>query len=233
MPQGKNRSNRKVNAAKRIFQGTYYAFDIYVNRSTTKRVKVIYGEDQHDRLLFEMVGVFQANGCRVVGVDIEEVLRHITGYTSDRPIILKGPKILPRDETPPGYDYAANWMLKERKMIDDLVKLVFSHVDLVALNSKSVDLFPHLNGATGTKTYMKAEILYSLSPAKSANNTGNDLMCVHIDGDDKGRKTFHFDHTKEWMIKRYLPAPLRIPAVTASENPASASVAAPSSDDVD
>jgi len=223
----------KVNAAKSIFQGTYYAFDIHINRKTIKRIKVIYEEGQHNRILFQMVEVFQTNGYRLVGVDIEEVLRHISGFTSDQPIILQGPKVLPREESPPGYDYAANWMLGERKLIDDLVKLVFSRVDLVALNSRSIDLFPHLIGATGTKTYMKAEILYSLSPATSAKNTGNDLLYVYIDGDDKVRKTFHFDHTKQWMINRYLVAPLRIPAVTTSDNGVSASAAAPSSDDVD
>ena len=218
--------------AKSTFQGTYYAFEIRVNGKTTKRVKVIYEEGQHDRLLFEMVEVFQKNGYRLVGVDIEEVLRHITGFTSDQPIILKGPKVLPRDEPPPGFDYNANWMLRDRQLIDDLVKLVFSRVDLVAINSTSIELFPYLNGATGTKTYMKAEILYALSPI-SSTNTGNDLMCVHIDEDDKGRKTFRFDHTKEWMINRYLVAPLRSPAVTASDNASSASAAAPSSDDID
>ena len=108
----------KVNAAKSIFQGTYYAFDIHINRKTIKRIKVIYEEGQHNRILFQMVEVFQTNGYRLVGVDIEEVLRHISGFTSDQPIILQGPKVLPREESPPGYDYAANWMLGERKLIE-------------------------------------------------------------------------------------------------------------------
>jgi len=220
----------------RTFQGTYYAFDMYVDRCTTIQVKVIYEKARHDRLLFEMGRVLRKNECRLVGVDIEDVLRHITGFASDRPIILKGPKFLPRDESPPDYDYPANWMLEDRKMIDDLVKLVFSRVDLVARNSKSIELFPYLNGAATSrrsKTYMKAEIFYALSPVVSAKDTGNDVMCVRIDGDGKGRKTFQFDHTKEWMINRYLVGPPRSPAVAASDNAASASAAAPSSDDVD
>jgi hypothetical protein len=105
--------------------------DIYGEISI--KVKVIYEEDKHDRLLLEMGRVIQAHGCRLLGVDIEEVLRHMTGLTSDRPINIKGLKPL-RQKYPPGYDYDSKFMLGDRKLIDALVKLVFSRVDLVARN---------------------------------------------------------------------------------------------------
>jgi hypothetical protein len=147
--------------------------------------------------------------------------------------MLKGPKFLPRDEYPPDYDYVANWMLEDREMIDDLVKIVFSRNDLVARNSKSIVLTPHLDGAaTGSNAYMKAVIFYAPSPV-IGTDIGNDFIRVQIDGDGNGRKTFLFDHTKEWMMNRYLVAPPRSAAMAASENAASTSADAPSSDDVD
>ena len=119
-------------------------------------------------------------------------------------------------------------------MIDDLVKIVFSRNDLVARNSKSIVLTPYLDGAaTGSNAYMKAVIFYAPSTV-IGKDIGNDFIRVQIDGDGNGRKTFLFDHTKEWMMNRYLVAPPRSAAMAASMNAASASqAAAPSSDDVD
>jgi hypothetical protein len=232
MPRKRNdKAAGKVNAAKGTFRGTYFAFNMYIDRFNTIKVKVIYEEAKLDLVLSEIGRVLLDNGCRPVGVDIEEVLRHITGFTSNRPIILKGPKFLPRDEYPPNFDYVANWMLEDRKMIDDLVKIVFGRVDLVAKNSKSIVLSPYLDGAaTSSNAYMKAVIVYSPYPDIFEKDIGTDFMRVQIDGDGNGRKTIMFDHTCEWMINRYLVAP---PRNLASDNAASASAAAPSSNDVD
>ena len=125
----------------------------------------------------------------------------------------------------------------------------------MARNSESIELTPYLDGAATSpisNTHMKAVVFYYLSPAIYARNMGNigkgktvsktvisptaignDFMRIQIDGDGKGRKTFQFDHTKEWMINRYRVAPPRSPALAASDNAASASAATPSSDDVD
>ena len=54
----------------------------------------------------------------------------------------------------------------------------------------------------GSRTYRKAVIFYTVSPV-SETNIGIDYMRVQIDGDGTGRKTFQFDHSKEWMINRY------------------------------
>jgi hypothetical protein len=222
-----------INAAKGTFQGTYFAINMHIDQFNTKKVKVIYEEAKLDLVLFEIGRVLLEKRCLLVGVDTQEVLRHITGFASNRPIILKGPKFLPRDEYPPDYDYVGNWMLEDRKMIDDLVKIVFSRNDLVAKNSKIIVLTPHLDGAaTGSNAYMKAVIFYAPSPVIGMD-IGNDFMRVQIDGDGNGRKTFQFDHTKEWMMNRYLVAPPRSAAMASSENAASTSADAPSSDDVD
>jgi hypothetical protein len=221
------------NAAKGTYQGTYFAINMHIDQFNTKKVKVIYEEAKLDLLLFEIGRVLLEKRCLLVGVDTQEVLRHITGFASNRPIMLKGPKFLPRDEYPPDYDYVANWMLEDRKMIDDLVKIVFSRNDLVARNSKSIVLTPHLDGAaTASNAYMKAVIFYAPSPV-IGTDIGNDFIRVQIDGDGNGRKTFQFDHTKEWMMNRYLVAPPRSPAMAAAGNAVSASATSPSSDDVD
>ena len=82
------RAAGKVNAAKGIYRGTYYGFWIDLYGELSVKVKIIYEENKHDRLLLEMGQVIQEHGWRLLGVDIEEVLRHITGFTSDRPINL-------------------------------------------------------------------------------------------------------------------------------------------------
>ena len=222
----------KVNAAKGIYQGTYYAFWMDLYGEISLWVKIIYEEEKHDLLLLEMGRVIQEHGWRLLVVDIEEVLRHITGFASDRPINFKGPKPL-RRKYPPGYDYDAKFMLEDRKLIDALVKLVFSRVDLVARNSQSIELFPFLvRAGTGSGSYTKAVILYTLSPVESGKDIGDDVLRVEIDEDGKGRKTFQFYHTAKWMINRYLVAPPRSTAGAASDN---VHAAAPSSesDDVD
>jgi hypothetical protein len=185
-------------------------------------VQVIYEKDKHQQLLSKIGRVLREFGCSLDGVDLEEVLKHITGFTRfDRPIILNGRGLPPLDdESPPGYDYKVNWMLEDRNLIDALVKLVFSRLDLVARNSTSIQPTPILNGAatmTGSRTYRKAVIFYTVSPV-SETNIGIDYMRVQIDGDGTGRKTFQFDHSKEWMINRYRVAPARNPAVAAAHN---------------
>ena len=195
----------------RTFQGISYGFEMRIRRRggriATKKVQVIYEKDTHQQLLSEMGRVLREFGCSLDGVDLEEFLMHITGFTRvDRPIILNGRGLPPLDdERPPGYDYKVNWMLEDRNLIDALVRLVFSRLDLVARNSTIIQPTPILNGAAsvdGSRTYRKAVIFYTVSPV-SETNIGIDYMRVQIDGDGTGRKTFQFDHSKEWMINRY------------------------------
>ena len=205
----------KIQSAMDRYQGTCFGFHMHMNRYTTKLVKMIYERDRLQQLLSELGRVLTEYGCTLVGVDLQEFLQHITGFSRfDRPIILKGRKFPLRGKTPPGYDYVANWMLEDRNLIDALMNIVFSRVDLVARNSQSIELTPILNGAAtkpGSKTYTKAVIFYSVSPV-SETNIGKDFVRVTIDGDGTGRKTFRFDHTKDWMINRYRVAPARTPA---------------------
>ena len=193
------------------YQGVSYGFEMRIRRRggriATKKVQVIYEKDTHQQLLSEMGRVLREFGCSLDGVDLEEFLMHLTGFTRvDRPIILNGRGLPPLDdERPPGYDYKVNWMLEDRNLIDALVRLVFSRLDLVARNSTIIQPTPILNGAAsvdGSRTYRKAVIFYTVSPV-SETNIGIDYMRVQIDGDGTGRKTFQFDHSKEWMINRY------------------------------
>ena len=205
----------------RTYQGTSYGFRMKINRTTSGNVKVIYEKGTFQQLLSEMDQLLREYGCSLDGVDTEELLKHITGFSRfDRPIRLQGRGFPPRDETPPGFDYVSNWMLEDRNLIDALVNLVFSRIGFVARNWQSIELTPILNGAAtkpGSKTYMKAVIFYAASPV-SETDIGNDFMRVQIDGDGNGHKTFQFDHSKEWMINRYRVAPAKNPAVAAAHN---------------
>ena len=159
----------------RTYQGISYGFEMRIRRRggriATKKVQVIYEKDTHQQLLSEMGRVLREFGCSLDGVDLEEFLMHITGFTRvDRPIILNGRGLPPLDdERPPGYDYKVNWMLEDRNLIDALVRLVFSRLDLVARNSTIIQPTPILNGAAsmaGSRTYRKAAHL-APSPNRS------------------------------------------------------------------
>ena len=95
-------------------------------------------------------------------------------------------------------------MSQERKLIDDLLYVVFSRPDLVARNSKSIVLTPFLYSLEfGPDAFRNAVILY----APSSSAIGPDHMRVVTEGKGDGPTTFKFQHTKMWMRRRYSTAP--------------------------
>ena len=168
--------------------------------------KIFYEKGQLDLLHAEIGKVLTKHKFSNLGVDPDEVCRHVIGFANspDRSIALRGPGFNPRSEYPVDYDWEANWMSNEREMIDDLVNTVFGRVDLVARNSKSIVLTPFLYSLEfGPDAFRNAVILY----APSSSAIGPDHMRVVMEGKGDGPTTFKFQHTKMWMRRRYSTAP--------------------------
>ena len=215
---------RKWKEDKDTFVGTMYRIG---------PTKVIYEQPKFNRVLEEMGRALVANGYSIRGGDLTKLHQYVVGFSTpgNRTIILSGPRFIARNQYPIDFDWEAHFMSQDRRVIDDLVNVVFSRPDLVAKNSTSIGLTPLLwQWEFGPNAYRRAVIIY----APSAAPAGSDHMRVQIEGKGNGPNTFSFRHTTMWMSNRY---PTRSPAVpvsvTSLDNAASSSASAPSSDDVD
>jgi hypothetical protein len=187
-----------VDVAKEDDKDTFFGTSYRIGNT-----KIVYEKEKLDRLHLEICRVLKEHKFSTDGVDLDEVCQHVIGFANspERAIILNGPKFCPRSEFPADYDWHENWMSEDRKMIDDLLNVVFSRIDLVARNSKSIVLTPFLYSVEfGPNAFRSAVILY----APSSSIIGPDHMRVVIEGKGDGPNTFKFQHTKMWMRRRYI-----------------------------
>lgn len=132
-------------------------------------------------------------------VDAKDVLSLVIGSSPGRSMQWQGPAYFPTDGIyPPEYDYRGLFLVQEREMLRDLLRVIFGMKESIAQNSTVTSL--KLNVVSldyDTKSaFRKAELVYTASAP-------DDYMRVTVQGEKNEPNTFTFEPSDTWLTNRY------------------------------